>query len=83
MEILLGIILFLVIIYYAFKIFLRYGLPWILARFMRNQQEKFNQQYQHNTQKEGEVRLKNNKSKKEKDDSDFGEYVDYEDVDEK
>ena len=35
------------------------------------------------TQKEGEVRLKNNKSKKEKDDSDFGEYVDYEDVDEK
>jgi len=50
---------------------------------MRNQQEKFNQQYQHNTRKEGEVRLKNNKSKKEKDDSDFGEYVDYEDVDEK
>ena len=83
MEILLGIILFFVIIYYAFKLFLRYGLPWVLARFMRKQQEKYNQQQNHqNARSEGDVSIKSNASKKGKDDNGFGEYVDFEDIQE-
>lgn len=80
MELLLGIILFFILFYYLFRFFLRYGLPWILARFVRKQQEKYNQQNQYNSTKDGEVRIKNSKPKKGKDDSGFGEYVDYEDV---
>ena len=81
MDILLGIILFFVLIYYALKLFLRFGLPWLIGRFMRNQQNKYQQQQGFGKQKkEGEVRVKMTKTEKEKDDSGFGEYVDYEDV---
>jgi hypothetical protein len=81
MDILLGIILFFVLLYYALKLFLRYGLPWLIGRFMHNQQNKYQQQQGFNTdKKEGEVRVKMDKRKKSKDDSGFGEYVDYEDV---
>lgn len=81
MDIFLGIILFFVLLYYALKLFLRYGLPWLIDRFMRNQQNKYQQQQGFNQdRKEGEVRVKMDKRKKGKDDSSFGEYVDYEDV---
>ncbi len=81
MDILLGIILFFVLLYYALKLFLRYGLPWLIGRFMRNQQNKYQQQQGFNqNNKEGEIRVKRDKRKKDKDDGDFGEYVDYEDV---
>lgn len=84
MDVLLGIILFFILFYYIFKLFLRYALPWLLARFMHKQQNKFYQQqgFQSENQ-EGEVKIKRDKSKKAKDDSSFGEYVDYEDVDDK
>lgn len=51
---------------------------------MHKQQNKFYQQqgFQSENQ-EGEVKIKRDKSKKAKDDSSFGEYVDYEDVDDK
>ena len=77
MDILFGIILFFVLLYYALKLFLRYGLPWLIGRFMRNQQNKYQQQQGDNqNKKEGEVRVKMDKGKKGKDDSGFGEYVD-------
>lgn len=85
MDILLGLIVFFMLLWYGFKIFLRYGLPWLIARFMKNQQAKFNQQsnYQNTSQKrEGDVHIKTDKSQKSKDDSGFGEYVDYEDIQE-
>lgn len=85
MDFFLGLILFFVILYYGLKLFLRYGLPWLIARFMKNQQSKFNQygQQQQSTQKkEGEVEIKVRKKKKHKDDDDFGEYVDFEDINE-
>ncbi len=86
MEILLGIILFFVVLWYGFKLFLRYGLPWLLARFMKNQQSRFgnfNQQQADNRQRpDGEVQVKKEKSQKPKDNDGFGEYVDFEDVEE-
>ena len=82
MEVFLGIILFFVILYYAFKLFLRYVLPWILARFIRNQNERFSQHYQSTKPEEGEVRIRKNKANRKKDDNGFGEYVDFEDVNE-
>jgi len=84
MDVLLGILLFFVLIYYAFKLFLRYGLPWLLARFFKKQQDKFNQQQTNSkNREEGEVRISNSTSKKTKDDKTFGEYVEYEDLDNK
>ena len=85
MEVLLGIILFFVLLYYGFKLFLRYGMPWLLTRLMKNQQAKYNRQqgFSESEKREGDIRLKTDKSKKPKDDSGFGEYVDFEDVQDK
>ena len=82
MEIFLGIIVFFMLLWYGFKIFLRYGLPWLIARFVRKQQAKHGQYNQTSgaVDQEGDVRIKKDPSQKTKDDSDFGEYVDFEDV---
>ncbi len=60
-------------------------MPWLLTRFMKKQQEKFNNMNgfpNNNPQnsRDGEVHIKTKKSNNVKDDSDFGEYVDFEDV---
>ncbi|PLX13206.1 MAG: hypothetical protein C0598_04270 [Marinilabiliales bacterium] len=89
MEIIFWIIIVFFLLGYAFRIFLRYGLPWLLGRFIRNQQNKhsgfsssgFNSQYQ---KPEGEIKIKTNKKPnqhKDSQDDSFGEYVDFEDVD--
>lgn len=85
MDILLWILLVFVITYYALKLFLRYGLPWLIARFVKKQQEKFNQQPYQQQQKEGEVHIRKEpeNDKHAKDDKSFGEYVEFEDVDDK
>jgi hypothetical protein len=84
MDMLLGILLFFVIIYYVFKLFLRYGLPWLLARFVKKQQDKYNQQQNGSQErKDGEVKIKNKTPQKIKDDKSFGEYVEFEDLDNK
>ena len=81
MKFLFWVILFFVIIYYGFKLFFRYGLPWILSRFVQKQQEKYNRNQGFNPDKqEGDVTVKNNASKQEKNDAGFGEYVDFEDI---
>lgn len=73
------------LLWYGFKIFLRYGLPWLIARFVRKQQTKHGQYHQTSgaDEPEGDVRINKDPSQKNKDDSDFGEYVDFEDVDDK
>jgi hypothetical protein len=88
LEVFLTIIFIFILLYYAFRLFLRYGLPWLLARHIRKQQQKFynaNGQAESNARKkkEGEVKIKNSGSNmKKKKDEDFGEYVDFEEVDE-
>ena len=86
MDILFGIFLFFVIIILAARIFIRYGLPYILGRFIRKQEQNFyqsNNQSQQQKKEEGEVKIRQKSStnkKRHKDDKTFGEYVDFEDV---
>jgi hypothetical protein len=84
MDVFLGILLFFIVVYYAMKLFLRYVLPWLLARFVKKQQDKFSQQHVYNEEKkEGEINIKSKTRGKTKDDKSFGEYIDFEDLDDK
>lgn len=85
MEVLLWIIFIFLAIGYGFKLFFRYGMPWLLSYFMKQQQEKFSRaagQTQRPEKKtEGEVKLKSKKKNRQtKDDREFGEYVDFEEM---
>lgn len=86
MEALLRFIFVAVIIYYGFKLFLRYVVPWMITRFMKKQQDKFSQmngfpKTDYNEKTEGDVSIKSKQTKKSRGDTSFGEYVDFEDVD--
>lgn len=86
MEALLRFLFVVVIIYYGFRLFFRYVVPWIIARFMKKQQDRFNQMNgfpdsKHSRKKDGEVNIKSKTTKKSENDTNFGEYVDFEDVD--
>ncbi|MEE4259004.1 MAG: DUF4834 family protein [Bacteroidales bacterium] len=88
MEFILSAILIFILLGYAFRLFLRYGLPWLMGRYVKKQQEKFYQGFDQSgrnaqQKKEGEVKIKQPRKKSKKDDDDFGEYVDFEDIDNK
>lgn len=88
MEFILSAILIFILLGYAFRLFLRYGLPWLMGRYVKKQQEKFYQGFNQAggnayQKKEGEVKIKQPRKKSKKDDGDFGEYVDFEDIDNK
>jgi|TARA_Y100000385_G_scaffold286381_1_gene348280 hypothetical protein len=84
LEALLRLIFIVIIIYYGFRLFFRYAVPWLLARFMRKQQEKyanmsgFGKQQQNS--KSEDVNFKEASDIRNNNDKDFGEYVDFEDV---
>jgi len=87
LEFLFWLIFVFVVIGYVFKLTIRYILPWLLTRFVQNQQKKYSDNFNpNNTSNQdfgsGEVNIKSEKktNKKPKGD-DFGEYVDYEDID--
>jgi len=83
MSTFLWFILVFVSIYYGFKLFLRYALPWLLGRFIRKQQEKFTNMNQ-STSSQDEVRVNTKKKEGSKrDDGSFGEYVDFEEIDDR
>lgn len=87
MKILFWIIFIFILLGYAFRLFLRYGLPWLLGKMIRNQQNKyadFQGGETKNQKQEGEIKIKTNKQNKHQhnsNDDEFGEYVDFEDVD--
>jgi len=86
MDALLRFILIVVIVYYGFKLVARYVMPWIISRFIKKQQEKFNNMNgfpnaNNNTPNEGEVHIKTKKTNRPNKNEKFGEYVDFEDVD--
>lgn len=86
MELLLGIFFFFVLLYYGLKLFLKYGLPWLITRFMKNQQSKYSaygQSRADQQKREGEIKIKTSRQGKPKDDTGFGEYVDFEELDDK
>lgn len=83
MSTFLWVIFIFIGFYYGFKLFLRYVLPWLLARFIRKQQEKFSGQGQ-NRPMQDEVRVNTKKKNSvKKDDGSFGEYVDFEEIEDK
>ncbi len=86
LEFLLSVILIFLLLGYAFRLFFRYGLPWLMGRYMKSQQQKFHEGFDQSAgngrdKKEGEVEIKQARKKTKKDENDFGEYVDFEDVD--
>ena len=88
MEFILSAILIFILLGYAFRLFLRYGLPWLMGRYVKKQQEKFYQGFDQSggnayKKKEGEVNIKQPRKKGKKDEGDFGEYVDFEDLNNK
>jgi len=86
---LVGLIKFLfwfLLISYLFKMIGRYLLPFVLKQYIRKQQSKFNHGFGYrkdNVEKEGKVTIKKNPKKPKSDTSDMGEYVDFEEIDEK
>ncbi len=81
MEAIIRFIFVLVLVYYAFKLTIRYVLPWILTRFVKKQQEKYDDMNTNYTSGDGEVHVKTKTTNKAKHESDFGEYVDFEEID--
>ena len=86
---LLRFILILIIIYYAFKLIVRYVLPWLAKRGIKNFQKRFYEQNPHldpdpKKEKEGEIKVKRNgnsgETHQKHKDNDFGEYIDYEEI---
>ena len=81
-------LLILIIVYYVFKLLVRFVFPFFLKNFVEKAQRKFYEQNPHldpeAKKREGEVRVEHNPEKsassKGKPDDDFGEYVDYEEV---
>ncbi len=89
MNFFLWLIFIFFLLAYGFRLFLRYGMPWLLGRFMKKQQEKFNQAYNqqqgfNQDKKKGDMEINVPPTKEQKKDKGFGEYVDFEeDVDKK
>lgn len=86
LEFILSVILIFILLGYAFRLFLRYGLPWLMSRYVKKQQEKFYQGFDQaggktQQKKEGEIKIKQPRKKTKKDEGDFGEYVEFEDLD--
>ena len=86
LEFFLTVILIVLLLGYAFRLFFRYGLPWLMGRYMKSQQQKFYDGFDQSAgnkkrKNEGEVEVKQSRKKTKKDDNDFGEYIDFEDVD--
>ena len=88
LETFLSVLFVFLILVYALRLFFRYGLPWLLSRHMRKQQQKYYDFFgwgdarSQAKKSEGDVEVKNARTKPKKDDAEFGEYVDFEDVDE-
>lgn len=81
MESFLLFIFWVIFIYYAFRLFLRYALPWLLARYFRKMQRNMGHAPD-NRQKEqeGQVKVKYKETTQPRVDPDIGEYVDFEEI---
>ena len=83
-----GLIRFLswfLVISYLFKILLRILAPFLMKRFAKNMQERFNKQYQNPEppqKEEGEVTLERTDTSIKTKSNDVGDYVDFEEVEE-
>ncbi|MBN2747502.1 MAG: DUF4834 family protein [Bacteroidales bacterium] len=82
----LRVLFILIIVYYVFKLLVRYVFPFFVKRYLSNFQKKFYESNPHldpnqTTSKDGEVKVKRKTSDDRKGKPDnFGEYVDYEEI---
>lgn len=84
---LIRLALILLLIYLLVKLFTRYLLPYILKRFIRKTEERFKQQrkqYEDRDKKVGDIHIEyDSKKHGAKKTDNLGEYVDYEEVEER
>jgi hypothetical protein len=77
---LLRTILIIIIVYYLFKLLVRYVLPGLARYFIRKTVEDIEKQQKSQERKTGGARAENPRDKKSALDN-IGEYVDYEEID--
>jgi len=82
-------LLILIVIYYVFKLLVRYVFPFFVKRYLNKVQEHFYNQNPHldpeeQKKKEGEVKVESKPENKENKDNnapeDFGDYIDFEEI---
>ncbi len=81
MEEFLLFVFWVILVFYLFKLFFRYGLPWLLSRYIKKMQQKMHAQQQPKQEtKEGEVKVKMPGQDHPRVDPNIGEYVDFEEI---
>ncbi len=82
----LRVLFILIIVYYVFRLLVRFVFPFLVKRYLNNFQKKFYDANPHldpnqSTSKDGEVKVKRKSSDDRKGKTDdFGEYIDYEEI---
>ena len=76
---LLRTILIIIIIYYLFKLFARYVMPYIARYFIRKSMKAHQQESREPERKTGEIHVDYSPQKKNRSQN-LGEYIDYEEV---
>lgn len=74
----------IVLIYFGFRILVRYIFPMLLDKGIKNMQQKMRDQqrgHQHPKRPEGEVTIEGQPGKGKKNNRSEGEYIDFEEVD--
>ena len=84
-ESILKTVLIILLIYFGFKIFIKWFGPlilkWFLKRIGQKFQQQFNGQAAPNAQKKGKVNIDSDKPKTSNSNKKVGEYIDFEDID--
>lgn len=84
-EGILKTVLIILLIYFGFKIFIRFFGPMILKYFLKKVgnkfQQQFNQQSSSRNKKPGEVIIEKKPETRRKTNKTAGEYIDYEEID--
>ena len=74
-------IFWVILIFYLFRLFFRYGLPWLLGRYIRKMQDRMGRpQQSKNESNDNEIKVKMSVNEQPKVDPDIGEYVDFEEI---
>jgi hypothetical protein len=80
METFILIIFWLIVVYYAFKLGIRYLLPWIVGRYIRRMQRNMHNYNQQHQQGSGDMNVKYTSQEDPKINPEVGEYVDFEEI---
>ncbi len=77
----LMIVFWIILIFYALRLALRYVLPWLVRRYIRKMQRNMDAyNHQKSGDSTGEMKVKAGKTEEPKIDPDAGEYVDFEEI---